>query len=634
MTYSDKETERRLQLLESQIKTEYSRAASEMEQTWKNYINGYDEFKDGKQIHHKSLRERYLQEYDAYQKGAYTKAEFNAWYKTQIERGEGYRIMSEKLCNRVVDSNLVAAALINDTTPGIWALNYNYEAYRINSVYGVDFQLFDEMTIKNLLMEDNHVNFKHRWVNVDPMKSYNWNEKQINSALTAGILQGKSIDQLAENYLQVMGRNESAAIRNARTSVTSAQNSGRMESYSRAEDMGIELEKEWMSTLDSRTRDSHRDLDGEKQKNKDEFSNGLMYPGDPSGDPAEVYNCRCTMTAYLPKYNQGTSLTRAYKGVTGHREYDGNGKAKTLTGYTYKGKNGTQSFNDWVKGQLQTSPVSNAVNQANILRAYNSLMAQKLGNNYYDSMHDLLDKCTNTDLAKVWEKYESSIGVGSTTVGRGYCRGSTINMNTANDQKGSDWKAPFSTTFHESGHALDYMNSSKGSGHGFYFSTTYENGKFPETIKREVNDWVSAVDKQLKADYKLNKDNPDWLLNNGFVSQYNYDYFKDNGKWLGYAQPKYSKSHAYAKIEKEIRALPGIERGDLSDMLEGASKGKISCGYGHGKSYWNDSYALGTEAFAEMTSATITNPQSLATIQKYLPESYKVYNEMLVELLK
>ena len=38
---------------------------------------------------------------------------------------------------------------------------------------------------------------------------------------------------------------------------------------------------------------------------------------------------------------------------------------------------------------------------------------------------------------------------------------------------------------------------------------------------------------------------------------------------------------------------------------------------------------LATEAFAEMIDSTFACPESLATIQRYLPESYKVFLEML-----
>lgn len=344
--YSDDETERRLKALEAELTREYRYASAEMAETWEKYINGWDEYKDGKDIHHKSLAERYAEEYQAYLNGDYTKAEFDLWYKTQIKRGEGYEAMAEMLADRAVNSNLIAEALINDTTPGIYSLNYNYEAYRISEAYGIDFHLHDEQTLKELFMGGNHIEFKT--VKLDPIRDYAWNSDQINKALLAGILQGKSIDELADAYMSVMERNRNAAIRNARTSVTSAQNAGRIESYNRAQEMGIELEKEWMATLDNRTRDTHKRMDGERVANKARFSNKLLYPGDPRGEPKEVYNCRCTMRAVLPGKNDKTKLSRAYKGADGHREYEKDGTPKTLKNATYTGKDKTLSFQDWI----------------------------------------------------------------------------------------------------------------------------------------------------------------------------------------------------------------------------------------------------------------------------------------------
>lgn len=88
--------------------------------------------------------------------------------------------------------------------------------------------------------------------------------------------------------------NMSASMRYARTMTTAAQNAGRMDSYKKAQDMGIDLERNWMATLDGRTRDSHRAIDGEHRPIGKAFSNGCRYPGDPEGEPGEVYNCRCT----------------------------------------------------------------------------------------------------------------------------------------------------------------------------------------------------------------------------------------------------------------------------------------------------------------------------------------------------
>lgn len=91
--------------------------------------------------------------------------------------------------------------------------------------------------------------------------------------------------------------NRTSAIGAARTAVTGAQNAGRMDSFTAAEGMGIKLKKEWLATLDGRTRHSHAVLDGERVENDKKFSNGCMFPGDPNGPPGEVYNCRCTLIA-------------------------------------------------------------------------------------------------------------------------------------------------------------------------------------------------------------------------------------------------------------------------------------------------------------------------------------------------
>ena len=78
--------------------------------------------------------------------------------------------------------------------------------------------------------------------------------------------------------------------------VTSAENKGRMDMLEKAESEGIIAQKVWISALDTRTRDWHRDLNGVSQDRDKPFENSvgkIMYPGDPSADAANVYNCRC-----------------------------------------------------------------------------------------------------------------------------------------------------------------------------------------------------------------------------------------------------------------------------------------------------------------------------------------------------
>ena len=126
-----------------------------------------------------------------------------------------------------------------------------------------------------------------------------YGKKQITASVTSGILQGKSIKGLADDLqIRIPTMNRDSAIRTARTAITGAQNAGRQDSYVAAEKMGIKTRKQWIATKDNRTRHEHGVADGQTVDYDQPFDVGgedLMFPGDPSGSPWNVYNCRCTM---------------------------------------------------------------------------------------------------------------------------------------------------------------------------------------------------------------------------------------------------------------------------------------------------------------------------------------------------
>ena len=75
----------------------------------------------------------------------------------------------------------------------------------------------------------------------------------------------------------------------------------------KAEADGIVLEKEWIATSDSRTRDWHEELDGVTIPIDEPFENAIgkiMFPGDPSADGANVYNCRCTLVSKVKGFKK------------------------------------------------------------------------------------------------------------------------------------------------------------------------------------------------------------------------------------------------------------------------------------------------------------------------------------------
>ena len=86
------------------------------------------------------------------------------------------------------------------------------------------------------------------------------------------------------------------AERIARTEIVSASNLGSIEA---ARSTGLNLQKNWLSTRDGRTREAHASVDGQPADLNGYFivdGEELMYPGDIGGSPANVINCRCTVT--------------------------------------------------------------------------------------------------------------------------------------------------------------------------------------------------------------------------------------------------------------------------------------------------------------------------------------------------
>ena len=182
----------------------------------------------------------------------------------------------------------------------------------------ISFTLLDAHTVDRLRREGD-VKLPYKKVNIP--KDERWNTKLMASKLLQGILAGDSIPDIAKSLLSVVGYNAASAVRNARTMVTGAENLGRLDSYDDLAEQGVIQKKVWIATADDRTRESHLELDGEEVDIDQPFSNGLMYPADPSGDPAEVYNCRCSMRDHIIGFRRADgsiSYVGAERDTTSH----------------------------------------------------------------------------------------------------------------------------------------------------------------------------------------------------------------------------------------------------------------------------------------------------------------------------
>ena len=134
----------------------------------------------------------------------------------------------------------------------------------------------------------------------------------INQGLAQSLIKGESYENMASRLNNVMGSQVKNPMRVARTEGNRVVNVARMDAAHESEEYGLEISKEWIATLDDRTRDEHGAMDGEIVPLDERFSNGLLYPGDPAGGPEWSINCRCTFKEIIKQSQKSTQ--RRYDG--------------------------------------------------------------------------------------------------------------------------------------------------------------------------------------------------------------------------------------------------------------------------------------------------------------------------------
>ena len=287
-----RKTDEKLEEMERHLSAIYSRAIKEVGETWTQYMK-----ESAKEL------EELQEAYDLAKKSGdkdEIKRTGKALGRAKREvtiKSKHYKALTESLAREISHVNETAVAYINDQLPEVYALNYNALKESVDGVGGYVFELVDADTVKHLALTDKSL---LPYKKLDLRKDIPWNMKKINSEVLQGIIQGESMDKIAKRIGNVQEMNKNASIRTARTIVTGAENKGRFDSYQRATDDGIILEKEWIATPGKRTRDWHAELDKETKPIDRPFSNSIgliMFPGDPGAHPSNVYNCRCSMAA-------------------------------------------------------------------------------------------------------------------------------------------------------------------------------------------------------------------------------------------------------------------------------------------------------------------------------------------------
>ena len=131
--------------------------------------------------------------------------------------------------------------------------------------------------------------------------------EQIRKIIQRGVSRGQGVEAIARNIRRLAPT--ISAYRAHTIARTEVHNASEWASDQAARSVGIpEMKREWVAVADNRTRDEHRLADGQVRGMDEYFefkdANGvfmyrLLYPGDETGPPGGVINCRCSL-AFIP----------------------------------------------------------------------------------------------------------------------------------------------------------------------------------------------------------------------------------------------------------------------------------------------------------------------------------------------
>ena len=156
--------------------------------------------------------------------------------------------------------------------------------------------------------------------------------KRIRMHITQGIMSGEGYSKIAKALRDDLGMAKAQSVRVARTETWRALSQAGLDSAMVAKDNGLDMKKRWYATKDTRTRDTHRHLDGTSVDIEDNFhSSGCVGPAPKLfvgvASAKENINCRCKLLYYIDEDELPTTMRTKEDGVipfTNYREWEKN----------------------------------------------------------------------------------------------------------------------------------------------------------------------------------------------------------------------------------------------------------------------------------------------------------------------
>ena len=320
MDYGERYTEKKISAVNRELRKTYRTAQAELKK----------KLADFEKRHAKENKRKK----DQLAAGEITKQDYKDWLTGQVFIRNQWQANLRQVCKVMHDANRQAINIVNNSRFDVFAENYNYNAWKAERDIAVSFNVYSAEAVAQLMTDEPQL--LPEW-KIDEEKDYTWNYNRVNNIVRQGIIQGEGIPEITDRLCSALATSNDAKMRMfARTALGAAQSAGRQKQMEDAATMGIEVHKAWRAAHDSRTRDAHRDLDGQEVPFDKPFQSELgeiRYPKDPTAKAANVFNCRCTMVTIYPKYEDRS------------KRY---GEGETIDG---------QSYEEWKQGKKKRGEV-------------------------------------------------------------------------------------------------------------------------------------------------------------------------------------------------------------------------------------------------------------------------------------
>lgn len=470
-------------------------------------------------------------------------------------------------------------------------------------------------------------------------------KKAVRQEVSRGIAQGMTWSQVASNLAGNMKHTPfqkayNNSIRIARTEGHRIQNNATLDAQKSAKDRGADIVKRWNAVLDGKTRDVHRELDGQVREIGEMFEAAGYKVEAPGmfGDPSQDCNCRCYLEQ-VPRWDLEGGMTKM------------DNFSKRIVAFETP-----DDYEEWKKAYWSDENIA--------YMQHVTAMEKKYGKNFETVLNSMTDKeyerykrlLDDNPMYKTEKPLVGHHGLDKTEEFKGkYLKGADeesaeyFGLDKTNDF--DEYKSKFlkadkvmnapeindTTIVKSQDDFKDILNNSKGeAAHVTRMSMYSEYTEYVENDKISAPFQYSVTNDVIYYNSKA----PNFeLYDTNYVQAHELSHRMDMLQYESYKNKDFINAIDTCRKRimnnaQEIQTWfdeSGKYENDfaISDIISALSSNSIEVPIGHNNDYWSDPNNVALEIFANISSIDVIGNSSKAEFKSALKELYESYKEIV-----